>query len=62
MADEAKEAVMGKIEEVTSEQGSLASSGDEEPTAYGHDSAASKGVKGDLIPGGKGFPGPTGKA
>ena len=61
MANEAKSAVEEKIAEVTREQGGLEDVNDESPAAFGHDSASSKGVKGDLIPGGKGFPGPTGK-
>ncbi len=62
MADEAKSAVKDKIDGVVSEQGGFSDVNEESPPAFGHDSAESAGVEGDLIPGGKGFPGPTGKA
>ena len=62
MSDEAKEAVKEKIAGVEKEQGSFSDVNEESPPAFGHDSATSEGVAGDLMPGGKGFPGPTGKA
>lgn len=55
MADEAETAVQKKISEVTSEQGSLKEVGSDPPGAnWGHESAASAGTSGNLMPGGGG--------
>lgn len=53
MAKEADAAVQKKISEVESEQGSLKEVGSDPPGAnWGHESAASAGTAGNLMPGG----------
>lgn len=52
MADEAGTAVQKKISEVEGEQGSLKEVGSDPPADFGHDSAASAGTAGNLMPGG----------
>ncbi len=54
MAGEAETAVQKKINEVESEQGTLKEVGSEPPPNWGHDSAASAGTAGTLLPGGGG--------
>ncbi len=49
---EAETAVQKKISEVESEQGSLKEVGSDPPPDFGHDSAASAGTAGNLMPGG----------
>jgi hypothetical protein len=48
---EAAAAVQKKISEVESQQGSLKEVGSDPPPNWGHDSAASAGTAGNLMPG-----------
>ncbi len=54
MAKDAEEAVKAKVRSVEDEQGSFAEAGGDPPPNFGHDSAKSGGVAGNLIPGGSG--------
>lgn len=54
MAKDAEAAVKAKVSSVESEQGSFAEAGGDPPPNFGHDSAKSGGVAGNLIPGGSG--------
>jgi len=53
MKNEADTKVQKAVQAVENEQGSMASAGSEPPKGYGHSSAPSDGVGGNLIPGGK---------
>lgn len=51
MKDDSEAQVKSAISEVESEQGSFESAGSEPPKNFGHDSAPSAGVGGNLGPG-----------